>query len=380
MRGAVRHAEGTGPGSRLPRVIATTVCDDGGPLPRAAVANVLSLLLRRVTLSGVFVLALVLVWAAVLLPSLLRRHDVALARSAERLSSAVRVLQRPPRRPSPGPGPGAAAAPVDLPERVDASAVPADGVPSRPVPDTVPPAVPAAAPGTEPAGEPVRGPKRAPVLAPAARAARRRRRVLVGLLLVTALGVVAGLVAGTAGWVLAGTGGAVLALFLAAAARAVRASGGTAAGHGAAAAAAPAVAERRADVPAPRQAGPRLFDQELFDQGSVGPRAAGVPECGPETVRDPLGGPAADRQPHSGEPVPAEPAVGPGRRRRRPLVAADGTWTPVPVPTPVYLTAPRVPYPSTPRRPVPAARPARQPQVVRQRTAAGLGIRRAVGS
>lgn len=366
-------------------MIATTVCDDGGPLPRVAVANVLSLLLRRVTLSGVFVLALVLVWAAVLLPSLLRRHDVALARSAERLSSAVRVLQRPPRRPSPGPGPGAAATPVDLPERVDASAVPADGVPGRRLPDTVAPAVPAAAPGREPAGVPVRGRRRAPVLAPAARAARRRRRVLVGLLLVTALGVVSGLLAGTAGWVLAGTGAAVLALFLAAAARAVRSSGGATARRGAAAAALPAVAERRAGVPAPRQAGPQLFDQQLSDQepsdqGSVGPRAAGVPERDPETVRDPLSAPAADRQSHPGEPVAAEPALGPARRRRRPLVAADGTWTPVPVPAPVYLTAPRVPYPSTPRRPVPAARPARQPQVVRQRTAAGLGIRRAVGS
>jgi hypothetical protein len=253
--------------------------------------------------SFVFV-AIIGLWAAHLLPQWIRRRDaLGASRGADRHSSALRVLARR-RRPR---ARGRSSAPL---------------LPSIPV--VTGPVVAAPAPG--PASPLAPEPRRTPT---AELAARRRRSVLVALAGFTLLSVI-GAVAGVVPTVVAVVG--VLLL-----------------GSDVAALRAAAVAgERRraAEIERARRAAGIDRTRHLRSaREAARPRVATVPA-----------GPAVELPDTADEPLPAaqQPAA-------REALAADGTWTPVPVPPPTYTLKPvaprREPAPLEPAV-APAARPA----------------------
>jgi len=270
-------------------------------------------------LSGAPLLLLIVVgWAAVLVPMLLRRHDVSVeSRSADRFATAMRILSRrsaptTDRRYIVVPRPS-----VPLTRRT-----PAASVASRSA---------AARGGT--AAQRARPPSTG-----RASLAARRRRVLLGLVTIAFGGLVGALLVAPVWWSVQAAADLLIAAFVVHLRReAIRAR-----------ARSRAALRRRVPVPVaavderPAQAGPVTAGPVAAAPGAAAPGAAAPASAGPESART----------------------------VELTSYTRDGGWQPVPVPVPTYVTAPRAPAPEQPApAPVPAKPAAtsqgpRQPRIV----------------
>lgn len=265
-------------------------------------------------LSGAPLLLLIVVgWAAVLVPMLLRRHDVSVeSRSADRFATAMRILSRrsaptTDRRYIVVPRPS-----VPLTRRT-----PAASVASRSA---------AARGGT--AAQRARPPSTG-----RASLAARRRRVLLGLVTIAFGGLVGALLVAPVWWSVQAAADLLIAAFVVHLRReAIRAR-----------ARSRAALRRRVPVPVaavderPAQAGPVTAGPVAAAPGAAAPASAG-----PESART----------------------------VELTSYTRDGGWQPVPVPVPTYVTAPRAPAPeqpapaSVPAKPAATSQGPRQPRIV----------------
>jgi hypothetical protein len=236
--------------------------------------------------SAVILAVIVVMWAVVLVPMWLRRHDAATeSRSVDRFSTAMRVLSR---RSAAGPDRRY----VVMPRREPTADVHVSGAaaPHRPAPRPVAPARPA-------------GPRRPNSLAV------RRRRVLFGLLAVTLLTFVL-LVAGAISWPLQFVVDLILVSFVVH----LRTQAKRAAALGRPRRVSPAAATPSAPAAPSYYAPPR---SEWDTSPAVAPAVAA-------------------------EPVEIDEVAATGTED----AAASGAWEPVPVPPPTYTMKP----PAPPRR------------------------------
>lgn len=251
-------------------------------------------------MSAVIYAAIVVMWAVVLVPMWLRRHDaVTETRSVDKFSTAMRTLSR---RTTSAPGRRY----VVMPRRSQGMSVHVSGAAVAPVAPTPPAPRPAARPASPRPARPPR--RRASIVA-------RRRRWLLGLLSVTFLTVVLA-AAGALSWPLQLLFDVVLAGFVIHLRKQARRS------------VAVTVARQR-PAPAARPAAPAA-------PAASRPAAPAPRPAAPVTV------PVADAATEPMEPI-VEPVL-------EPVVAATGTddaagdtWEPVPVPPPTYVMKPPAP-------------------------------------
>ncbi len=292
--------------------------------------------------SSLIFLVIVGIWVAYLMPQLMRRREtLAQSRSQDRWSAASRLIEpaaAPPRPEgghrshaadlltarAPRPVPAASAADDRLPaasaadDRLPAASA-ADRLPAASAADRLPPA------------------SAADRLAPSGSGARRRRRTLLALTLLAGAGWAAraaGLLdVGVAAALTAPLGLDVLLVLLTARSR-------RAARRGSGRRSAPRVTGRVSSAPgAPTraEAGPRSAATGVPAPGR-GRDVVDLRESAPEDA--PASGPA---EPQAGGPqAGADPTGGPQAGP-----AEDGTWTPVPVPPPMYTMKPVVPRAAT---------------------------------
>ena len=259
-------------------------------------------------LSALIFVALAIAWAAYLIPKALQHHEeAARERPVDRFSERMRVLAHR------GATAGLVGAPAAMTQAGSAGVAVAEGAPAV----AVAPAVAGAAAGApeprrqapvvrEP--EPIGRPERREV---ARRAARRRRRVL-GILVLTLVGVGGAAGVGLLSWWYAAAPAALLALWLVACRVTVR-------------------RERRTMRRVPRSsASTRPAPAEAGVTGLDGAAPAPADEPVVE-VLDP---------PPSAEPPAVAPAAAPVSAASVAVTPASSLWDPVPMTLPTYVTKP----------------------------------------
>lgn len=275
-------------------------------------------------MSPVIILGLVLMWAVVLVPMWLRRHDEAEEnRSVDRFSTAMRTLSR---RAVPADGRY-----VVMPHRTRAVDVHVSG------------AAAAEPESAQPTARSRGGSRRVS-------AATRRRRTLIGLLVVTVLALVSAVVLGGAAlWTLQLLMDVALVGFV----WRLRAQ-----------------ARVRAGMPASSRVLRTAAVSRQRHRAAVAPPAPATPAFTAEPV---AGQPAADEPAPAADPVrqpdteaPAAAAVEPAATT---AATAGEAWQPVPVPRPTYTMKPAAP--ARRRRAAPLAEPAAEPAPEPALTASG---------